>query len=135
MCGRFSLIADLGDLARRFEFDGNLLNLEPNYNVAPTQNVLTVVGGANRHGGLMRDARSLPLATQITWEGRRDANDSETCSEVPGVRRCDLVQGPRRGVSVLQAAKEVGETRYGGSGWDKLPPLMTRFRSTSWNSI
>ena len=43
MCGRFSLTADLGELARRFEFDGNRLDLEPNYNVAPTQNVLTVI--------------------------------------------------------------------------------------------
>ena len=54
MCGRFSLTADLGELARRFEFDGNLLDLEPNYNVAPTQNVLTVIGGENRRGGFMR---------------------------------------------------------------------------------
>ena len=55
MCGRFSLIADLGELARRFEFDGNQLDLEPNYNVAPTQNILTVVGGENRRGsGFMR---------------------------------------------------------------------------------
>ncbi len=54
MCGRFSLTADLGELARRFEFDGNLLDLEPNYNVAPTQNVLTVIGGDNRRSGFMR---------------------------------------------------------------------------------
>ena len=54
MCGRFSLTADLGELARRFEFDGNLLDLESNYNVAPTQNVLTVIGGENRRGGFMR---------------------------------------------------------------------------------
>ena len=54
MCGRFSLTADLGELARLFEFDGNWLNLEPNYNLAPTQNVLTVVGGKNRRAGFMR---------------------------------------------------------------------------------
>ena len=44
MCGRYSLIADLGELARRFEFDGDWLKFEPAYNVAPTQEVLTVVG-------------------------------------------------------------------------------------------
>ena len=53
MCGRYSLIADLGDLARRFEFDGDWLKLEPKYNVAPTQEVLTVVAGDERRGGYM----------------------------------------------------------------------------------
>ena len=54
MCGRYSLIADLGELARRFEFDGDWLKFEPAYNVAPTQEVLTVVGGECRRGGFMR---------------------------------------------------------------------------------
>ena len=55
MCGRFSLTADLGELVRRFEFEGDWLELEPNYNVAPTQNVLTVIdAGENRRGGFMR---------------------------------------------------------------------------------
>ena len=54
MCGRYSLIADLGELARRFEFDGDWLSFEPAYNVAPTQEVLTVVGGETRRGGFMR---------------------------------------------------------------------------------
>ena len=54
MCGRYSLIADLGELARRFEFDGDWLKFESAYNVAPTQEVLTVVGGATRRGGFMR---------------------------------------------------------------------------------
>ena len=43
--GRYSLIADLGDLVRRFEFDGDWLAFESSYNIAPTQEVLTVVGG------------------------------------------------------------------------------------------
>ena len=34
MCGRCSLIADLGELARRFEFDGDWLKFEAAYNVA-----------------------------------------------------------------------------------------------------
>ena len=50
MCGRCSLIADLGELARRFEFDGDWLPFEPKYNVAPTQEVLTVVGRDQRRG-------------------------------------------------------------------------------------
>lgn len=55
MCGRFSLTLDLTELLRRFEFEGDWLELEPNYNVAPTQNVLTVIDdGENRRGGFMR---------------------------------------------------------------------------------
>ena len=54
MCGRYSLIADIGELAQRFEFDGDWLKFEAAYNVAPTQDVLTVVGGDVRRGGFMR---------------------------------------------------------------------------------
>ena len=42
MCGRFSLIADIGELADPFEFDGNGLNHAPGYNIAPTQMARTV---------------------------------------------------------------------------------------------
>ena len=52
MCGRYSLIADLGELARRFKFDGNWLKFESAYNIAPTQDVLTVVGGDARRVGV-----------------------------------------------------------------------------------
>ena len=54
MCGRYSLIADLGELARRFEFDGDWDDFDRRYNIAPTQDVLTVVGGESRRGGYMR---------------------------------------------------------------------------------
>ena len=54
MCGRYSLIADLGELARRFGFDGDWDHFEPRYNIAPTQQVLTVAGGEKRRAGLMR---------------------------------------------------------------------------------
>ena len=45
---------DLGELARRFEFDGDWEAFERRYNIAPTQEVLTVVGGETRHAGFMR---------------------------------------------------------------------------------
>ena len=54
MCGRYSLIADLGELARRFEFDGDWDAFERRYNIAPTQDVLTVVGGETRRAGFTR---------------------------------------------------------------------------------
>lgn len=54
MCGRYSLTASLGELAQRFEFDSEPEGFEPRYNVAPTQQVLTVVGGSTRRAGFMR---------------------------------------------------------------------------------
>ena len=42
MRGRYSLIADVSQLARRFAFGGDRLSFEATYNIAPTQQVLTV---------------------------------------------------------------------------------------------
>lgn len=54
MCGRYSLTASLDELARRFDFDSNRDDFEPRYNIAPTQQVLTVIGGDTRRAGFMR---------------------------------------------------------------------------------
>ena len=81
MCGRYSLIADLGDLARRFEFDGNWLALEASYNVAPTQNVLTVVGGETRRGGIMRWGLIPPWAKSASIGSRMINARAETLAE------------------------------------------------------
>ena len=86
MCGRFSLTADLGELARRFEFDGNLLDLEPNYNVAPTQNVLTVINGENRRGGFIRWGL-IPHWAKTASIGSRMINArAETVAQRPAFR-------------------------------------------------
>ena len=86
MCGRFSLTADLGELARRFEFDGNLLDLEPNYNVAPTQNVLTVIGGENRRGGFMRWGLIPHWANTASIGSRMINARAETVAQRPAFR-------------------------------------------------
>ena len=86
MCGRFSLTADLGELARRFEFDGNRLDLEPNYNVAPTQNVLTVVGGENRRGGFMRWGLIPHWAKNASIGSRMINARAETVAQRPAFR-------------------------------------------------
>ena len=54
MCGRYSLTASLQELAERFEFDSDQEIFQPRYNIAPTQQVLTVVGGETRRAGFMR---------------------------------------------------------------------------------
>ena len=86
MCGRFSLTADLGELDRRFEFDGNWLGLEPNYNVAPTQNVFTVVGGENRRGGFMRWGLIPHWAKSASIGSRMINAGAETVAPKPAFR-------------------------------------------------
>lgn len=54
MCGRYSLTSSLSELAQRFEFDSEPEGIVPRYNVAPTQQVLAVVGGEPRRAGFMR---------------------------------------------------------------------------------
>ena len=87
MCGRFSLTADLGELARRFEFDGDRLELEPNYNVAPTQNVLTVLGDdENRRGGFMRWGLIPHWAKDASIGARMINARAETLAQKPAFR-------------------------------------------------
>ena len=86
MCGRYSLTANLGELARRFEFDGDQLKFESAYNVAPTQDVLTVVGGDARRGGFMRWGL-IPHWTKNASIGSRMINArAETVAEKPAFR-------------------------------------------------
>ena len=86
MCGRYSLIADLGELARRFEFDGDWLTFESAYNIAPTQDVLTVVGGETRRGGFMRWGL-VPWWAKNASIGNRMINArAETVAERPAFR-------------------------------------------------
>ncbi len=87
MCGRFSLTADLAELARRFEFQGNWLELEPNYNVAPTQNVLTVIDdGENRRGAYMRWGMIPHWAKTLSIGSRMINARAETLAQKPAYR-------------------------------------------------
>lgn len=43
MCGRYTLATPLGKLTEQFDLGGPLPDLRPSYNVAPTQEVATVV--------------------------------------------------------------------------------------------
>ena len=86
MCGRYSLIADLGELAKRYEFDGDELALEPAHNIAPTQDVLTVVGGETRRGGFMRWGLIPRWAKNASIGSRMINARAETVSEKPAFR-------------------------------------------------
>ena len=86
MCGRYSLIADLGELAGRFEFDGDWEAFERRYNIAPTQEVLTVVGGEKRSGDFMRWGL-IPHWAKDSKIGSRMINArAETVAEKPSFR-------------------------------------------------
>ena len=54
MCGRFTLTSDLRALELRFNFRGDDLDYRPRYNVAPTQEVLTVTHNSDNAAQYMR---------------------------------------------------------------------------------
>ena len=86
MCGRYSLIADIGELAERFEFDGNGLNHAPGYNIAPTQMALTVTNGEGRRASYMRWGL-IPSWAKSASVGNRMINArAETVAERPSFR-------------------------------------------------
>ena len=86
MCGRYSLVADLGELAKRFDFDGDWLTFESAYNIAPTQDVLTVVGGETRRGGFMRWGLVPWWAKDLSIGSRMINARAETVAERPAFR-------------------------------------------------
>ncbi len=89
MCGRYSLTADLEELAGRFEFDGDWDAFERRYNIAPTQQVLTVRERAEGEG---REAQFMRWGLAPSWAkdpsiGVRMINArAETVSEKPAFR-------------------------------------------------
>jgi len=54
MCGRYTLESDMSFLQLRFKFVTSDLDYKPRYNIAPTQDVLTVTNDGDRHGQFMR---------------------------------------------------------------------------------
>ena len=86
MCGRYSLIADIGELAGRFEFDGDWVKFESSFNVAHTQEVLTVVRGEPRRGGFMRWGLIPHWAKDPKIGARMIKARAETVAEKPAFR-------------------------------------------------
>ena len=86
MCGRYTLIADLGDLAQRFEFDGSDFSYDPGYNIAPTESVVTVRNVESREAALMRWGL-VPFWAKDPKIGARMINArAETVAEKPAFR-------------------------------------------------
>ena len=86
MCGRYTLIADLGDLVQRFEFDGSDFSYDPGYNIAPTESVLTVRNVGGREAAIMRWGL-IPFWAKDPKIGARMINArAETVAEKPAFR-------------------------------------------------
>lgn len=94
MCGRYSLIAGADQLALRFDFEAAALDLAPNFNVAPTQSVLTVtaVAAAAAAEGPHHEAALMRWGLIPSWAkdksiGYRMINArAETVAERPSYR-------------------------------------------------
>lgn len=86
MCGRYSLIADIQELARQFEFDGSGFEDSPRYNVAPTQSVLTVTNREGRQGEYMRWGLIPSWAKDAAIGNRMINARGETVAQKPSFR-------------------------------------------------
>lgn len=87
MCGRYSLTSDLGDLGERFSFEPPNLDHKPRYNIAPTQQILTVT-----HNGSKNEASTMRWGLIPPWSKTPDISSrminarGETLEEKPSFR-------------------------------------------------
>ena len=98
MCGRFSLASDSRSLEIRFSFRGVEPPVEPRYNIAPTQPVLTITReGSENQARYMRWGLIPSWAKDASIGSRMINARAETLSEKPSFRnafrkrRCLLV--------------------------------------------
>ena len=86
MCGRFTLTSNLDDLQGRFDFQALDLDYRPAYNIAPTQQVLTVTNDGQRRAEFMRWGL-VPFWAKDSSIGNRMINArAETVAEKPSFR-------------------------------------------------
>ena len=87
MCGRYSLVASIAELEGRFGFDGTDAVYSPNYNVAPTQGVLTVVAESDARRAVRMRWGLIPSWAREASIGSRMINArAETVAEKPSFR-------------------------------------------------
>ena len=88
MCGRYSLTDSSAELAQRFEFEfeSGREAVQQRFNIAPTQQVLTVVSGEVRQASLMRWGLIPPWAKDASIGSRMINARAETVAEKPAFR-------------------------------------------------
>ena len=89
MCGRYSLIAEIGELAVRFEFDADGLTQAVRYNIAPTQMVLAV----RSRGGQVRLVHAVGI-DPVRGEERTLRRSDDQCTGRDGRREAKLPLSP-----------------------------------------
>ena len=90
MCGRYSLVADISELALRFDFEGGGEPRSPQFNIAPTQEVLAVTRDAGDSRNVARAMRwgLIPFWAKDRSIGNRMINArAETVDTSPAFRR------------------------------------------------
>lgn len=87
MCGRFTLMSNKETIKKRFNIINEFEMLKPQYNIAPTENVLAVIyNGPNKHAGYLK------WGLIPSWSKDSKANfnlinaRSETAHELPSFR-------------------------------------------------
>ena len=91
MCGRFTLTSNLDELQGRFGFlsefaDSQFFDHGPRYNIAPTQQVLTVTNDGQRRGEVMRWGLVPSWAKDLKIGARMINAVGETVSTKPAFR-------------------------------------------------
>lgn len=88
MCGRFTLTSTAAEIADFFGAAHQGLDLAPNYNVAPTTDVVTIVGDGNEMALELMHWGLVPSRAKDISIGSRMINArSETLAEKPSYRR------------------------------------------------
>ena len=87
MCGRYSLIADIRELAAYFGFVAEEVDAGPRYNIAPTQRALTLVAEDGALRPVMMRWGLIPSWAKDAKIGSRTINArAETVAERPSFR-------------------------------------------------
>ena len=86
MCGRFTLITDMDALQARFSFERADPGLALSFNVAPTQQVLTVVNEGENRAQYMRWGLIPSWAKDVSIGSRMINARAETLAEKPSFR-------------------------------------------------
>lgn len=116
MCGRYTLVTDIRKVAERFGV-APTLEAQPRYNVAPTQNIVTILNSGSPHLDLMRWGL-IPAWAKDEAIGSRMINArAETLAEKPSFR------GLLRNRRCLVVADGFYEWRAEGKG--KTPMYIT----------
>ncbi|WHY22626.1 SOS response-associated peptidase [Bacillus halotolerans] len=90
MCGRFTLFSEFDDIIEQFNIDQFLPEGEyhPSYNVAPSQNILTIINdGSNNRLGKLRWGLIPPWAKDEKIGYKMINARAETLSEKPSFRK------------------------------------------------